>query len=106
MESKAKDETIATLVENSKANAVRTMIKEKIAEQSRQKQLEIIKTQIAEKQQAKDAIARKERAEHLRDLELQQQMYDRRQQNLNDHLQGIKERDDKINNHFVVSNYL
>ena len=37
MESKAKDETIATLVENSKANAVRTMIKEKIAEQSRQK---------------------------------------------------------------------
>lgn len=105
MESKAKDETIQTLVENSKANAVRTMIKEKIAEQSRQKQLEIIKTQISEKQQAKDALARKERAEHLRDLELQQLMFDRRQQNLDDHLQSIKDRDDKINNHFVVSNY-
>ena len=106
MESKAKDETILTLQENDKANAHRTMIKQKIAEQNRQKQLDIIKTQIAEKQQAKDALARKERAEHLRDLELQQRMYDRRQQNLDDHLQTIKDRDDKINNHFVVSNYL
>ena len=64
MESKAKDETILTLQENDKANAHRHMIKQKIAEQNRQKQLEIIKTQIAEKQQAKDALARKERAEH------------------------------------------
>ena len=104
MESKAKDETILTLQENDKANAHRHMIKQKIAEQNRQKQLEIIKTQIAEKQQAKDALARKERAEHIRDLDLQQKMFDRRQQNLDDHLQGIKDRDDKINNHFVVSN--
>ena len=37
MESKAKNETIHTLEENSKANACRTMIKQKIAEQNRQK---------------------------------------------------------------------
>ena len=59
--------------------------------------------QMQEKKEERAALAWKERAEHVRDLELQNQMHERRQQGLNEHLQSIKDRDDLINKHFEVS---
>ena len=66
-------------------------------------QLEQIQKQMHEKQEERTALKMKERAEHIRDLDLQNQMFERRQQGLNEHLQGIKDRDDLINRHFEVS---
>ena len=74
-----------------------------IKEQNRRMQLEQIKKQMAEKKDERSALAWKERAEHVRDLDLQNQMHERRQQGLNEHLQSIKDRDDSINKHFEVS---
>ena len=65
--------------------------------------MEAIKNQIAEKQSERLALSNKERAEHLRDLKLQDQMFQRREKGLAEHKQSIVERDNMINNHFIVS---
>ena len=79
MENQAKVETINTLEYNSQVNAQRQEHQKKIKEQNRRMQLEQLKKQIQEKQDERSALARKERAEHIRDLDLQHQMFERRQ---------------------------
>ena len=93
MENKAKEETIETLRSNNAVNVARTELQNKIKEQNRRVQLETIRNQIAENEREKKIKDMRERAEHLRDLELQQQMFNMRQQKLDEHLQSIKDRD-------------
>ena len=103
MENQAKVETLNTLEINSQVNQQRANHQKMLKEQNRRMHLEQIKKQMQEKKEERDALAWKERAEHVRDLDLQNQMFERRQQGLNEHLQSIKDRDDTINKHFEVS---
>lgn len=70
MENQAKVETIHTLTQNSQVNAKRSDQQNKIKEQNRRMQLEMIQNQMKEKQEEREAFRRKERAEHIRDLDL------------------------------------
>lgn len=55
---------------------------------------------MAEKKAERESKAKFERAEHLRDLQVQEQMFQRRQQGLENHLKSIHDRDDILNKHF------
>ena len=86
MENQAKVDTIITLEANSNVNSQRADHQRRIKEQNRRMQLDQIQKQMHEKQEERTALKMKERAEHIRDLDLQNQMFERRQQGLNEHL--------------------
>lgn len=103
VELKSKRETIRTLEANQQDNLQRHQVQQEMEQDRRNDQMSNIRSQIEEKKKRLQMIAQRERAEHLRDLQIQEAMFQQRAQNMEDHLRTIQDRDNMINAHFSVS---